>query len=163
MPKLRVVYAVTLCVAFALLSTSFLSGFITGVRPCQLCLITRYLYLSTFALSALSLRRWVPGSFVLASVFLTFAFGIYHLGVESHWWTGPQSCVAKLPTIDMTVEILGDKIKDTKSYCDQINWKIFGLSSTLWSCAISALLFWITSLAYTLDIYIRKLGAASQR
>jgi disulfide bond formation protein DsbB len=111
--------------------------------------------------TAVSLRWAGAKVIVLAAVFWTFAFGVYHLGVESHWWAGPQSCVAKLPTLD-TMNELADQISDTKTYCDKVNWRIFGVSSTLWSCAIAALLLWIISVAYTLDFYMRKLERAQK-
>jgi disulfide bond formation protein DsbB len=120
------------------------------------------MYLLVAVVTAASLRLDRAKSLVLAAVFCTFAFGVYHLGVESHWWAGPRGCVAKLPTIDTMADEFEDQINDTKMYCDRVNWRIFGVSSTLWSCAIAALLLWITSVAYTLDFYMRKLERAQK-
>ncbi|MDR2459006.1 MAG: disulfide bond formation protein B [Holosporales bacterium] len=160
--SVRTANIVVFCVALALFLVSTSSEFFAGIQPCQLCLITRYLYLLVVVIAAGSLRWPCVKGLVLAVLFCTFAFGVYHLGVESHWWTGPRSCVAKLPTIDTMTDELVDQINDTKMYCDKVNWRIFGVSSTLWSCAIAALLLWIISVAYTLDFYMRKLERAQK-
>jgi disulfide bond formation protein DsbB len=118
------------------------------------------MYLLCAVVTAASLRWNGAKVLVLAVVFCMFAFCVYHLGVESHWWKGPHGCVMKLPTIDTMTDEFADQADDSKTYCDKVNWRIFGVSSTLWSCAIAALLLWITSVAYTLDFYMRRLERA---
>jgi disulfide bond formation protein DsbB len=135
--------------------TSLLSQFFFDKIPCQLCLISRYLFLliSFVALFSINFKRLKP--LLLLLTFSALLFSFYHLGVENHWWIGPQSCVSKLPTLDS----LSDNNDQSMviPYCDRANWKIFGISSTLWSFLVFAFLFWSVSLLYVIDYYLKKL------
>jgi disulfide bond formation protein DsbB len=94
------------------------------------------------------------GTFALLSsltLFLVFAF--YHLGVENHWWNGPAKCSTIISSPQNISEIMETK-QNVK--CDEANWKIFGLSSTLYNFIIAGVLFWIYSLAFAIDRVIRR-------
>ncbi|MDR1332833.1 MAG: disulfide bond formation protein B [Holosporales bacterium] len=154
--KLKSAHVIALCVALVLFLSSVCAELFKDVKPCQLCLISRYLYLGIAISAAASLKISRVRNLLPVLVFCTFAFGIYHLGVESHWWGGPQSCTAKLPTIDTAFDAPSEEATDTKAYCDRVNWRIFGISSTLWSCALSAFLLWFISLAYIVNFYMKR-------
>ncbi|MDR3030976.1 MAG: disulfide bond formation protein B [Holosporales bacterium] len=122
--------------------------------PCQLCLITRFLYIFISILTCMSFIFNV--SFIRRILFcvivLSMGFSFYHLGVENHWWIGPNSCVSKLPSLDD----ISQSVQSNVSYCDRVNLEILGLSSTLWNFVLISFLFWITSVSVTLDCYRKK-------
>ncbi len=72
-----------------------------GYAPCELCLKERIPYYIGIPVAAatliFALREWralTLAGFIL--LFLIFAFsagfGIYHAGVEWHFWQGPTAC-----------------------------------------------------------------------
>ena len=146
-------------VFFSTVSVFFISLFsqiLFEKVPCQLCLVTRYIFLSiaVFSLTSIKLKKFRPLLVVAAS--LAFSFSLYHLGVENHWWAGPQSCISELPTLE-SFNNAEQLTNNAKSYCDKVNWKIFGVSSTLWSFLFAAFVFWMVSLAYILNYYLGKI------
>lgn len=131
--------------------TSVASQFLLGKQPCQLCLVTRYLFLA-LAIAAIIFRKF---KFLLPLLALvTVAFSFYHLGVESHWWQGPRGCISELPTLDSLNG--SEQINPGISYCDRVNWTILGFSSTLWSFLFSMFIFWITSISFIVNYYLKK-------
>jgi disulfide bond formation protein DsbB len=115
-----------------------------GYVPCELCLKQRWAYYFAVPLSALLLRpaadgrrlaRW--GLVVLAAAMAANAvLGIYHSGVEWHWWAGPQLCSmggglsGGLPNLD-TARVIR---------CDEAQWRLLGLSFAGWNVVVSLLL-----------------------
>jgi disulfide bond formation protein DsbB len=88
---------------------------------------------------------WVKGIQVI-TVFFAFSISSYHLGVESHWWSGPHSCTRK-PQDHTTDEPLLERLEKIKSQmkkkvvlCDQVAWRILGLSATFWNTLTLAIL-----------------------
>ena len=140
------------CTAAAVFLVSVMSQFFLNKEPCQLCLITRYMFLSV-AVAAIFFERLR----ILLSIvtFITVGFSFYHLGVENHWWQGPHGCISELPTLDSIDDPV--QIKPGKVYCDRVNWLILGVSSTLWSFLISMVLFWLSSVSFILNYYLRKI------
>ena len=132
--------------AMGIFLTSITSQLLLEKEPCQLCLITRYLFLAT-AITAL-LTKWSRTLLPIAS-FITLAFTFYHLGVENHWWRGFHGCVSELPSLNSTP-------MDTKTPpCDSANWMVFGVSSTLWAFLCSSFIFWLSSTSYVISYYFK--------
>lgn len=151
--KLPIINRVIACVAFGISLISILSQTIGNATPCQLCLITRYLFLLVAICSfSANYRKWCQ-FLLITSILSLFFFTFFHLGVENHWWQGPQNCVSQLPSL-ANIE---QEIETNKVYCDRANWIVFGLSSTLWSFLIAAFLTWLTSVTYILNHYLKAL------
>lgn len=150
----RVVNVFVFLVALLIFLISCLFQLLFDKEPCQLCLITRYMFLSIAIIALFSSILRKTGILLVIAAFITLSFSFYHLGVENHWWLGPQSCTFELPTLDS----ISKSVEDSKRvYCDRVNWKILGLSSTLWSFLISAFLFWLTSVLYVLGRSSRRI------
>ena len=151
--RLPVIHIFIAAFSLCLFSVSLFAQIFGNMAPCQLCLITRYLLLSIAIFSVIAFR-YKPSRFMLfVIIFSLFVFSLYHLGVENHWWAGPQGCVSKLPSLSNMNEV----IESNKVFCDKANWLIFGVSSTFWSFLASAFLTWLISTAYVLDYYLKRL------
>jgi disulfide bond formation protein DsbB len=138
-------------IAFVLLNVALLSllfalvaEFFWQVKPCVLCLYQRYVYwaLAGSALLGMliNLRRFSIVYVVIALAGL--AISGYHIGVEEHWWNGPDACSAEAPKIDKAltqaeqIKAFRDKLKKkptTVVRCDDVNWRIIGVSATIWT------------------------------
>ena len=144
-----VIFSVAICVFCG----SVIAQIALHKIPCPLCLITRYLFLAIAICSLFMRRVRVMCPFIC---FLTVSFALYHLGVENHWWQAPRGCVVELPTLQALNKAAA--IPNNIAYCDRVNWKIFGISSTLWSFVAAMFVFWISSISYVTDCLIRRIG-----
>jgi len=150
--RLSVVHKFIVVFSFCIFSVSLLSQILGDIAPCQLCLISRYLFLFIAIFAAFASHYKHTRIILIILISSLFLFSFYHLGVENHWWTGPQSCVSELPSLSH----INDQIESNKIFCDRANWLIFGISSTLWSFLASAFLIWLISLTYILNYYLKE-------
>lgn len=119
-----------------------------GVQPCALCLYERYGFLILGCVTGISLLKASP-YLRIATIFTAlcvFGLGVFHLGVEHKIWRAPLSCTntvgqnlnANLSTQDKLAQLKAHFAKTQKIVpCDQVNWRIFGLSATLWMVIMS--------------------------
>ena len=146
------VNCIVFSIAFCLFCTSVISQIASDKQPCQLCLITRYMF---FVVAAIALFFHRPKVLLPITSLCVVAFTFYHLGVESHWWKAPRGCISELPTLNAIQN--GELPNPNNAYCNQINWDIFGISSTLWSFLFATLLFWLSSVTYVVNYCLRKM------
>jgi disulfide bond formation protein DsbB len=153
--KPKLIHFTVFFIAISLFFASVFNQIFFAEKPCQLCLISRHSYLAVAVFSIAAVRVSFLKSLLFLAVAFELLFGFYHLGVENHWWIGPQSCISELPTIEnITTK---NFMENSKTYCDKVNWRVFGISSTLWSFLISAFLFWIVSVSYILAFYLKRI------
>ena len=129
------------------------SQLIGGLEPCELCLLQRWPYYLGLPVLAVVVFGWkqipVPvriGLTGLATLIfiVSIGFGVYHAGVEYHFWMGPTACSGPGVTInfnDLT------NINATRVVpCDAVQWELFGISlagfNALASAFISFMLGW---------------------
>ena len=71
-----------------------------------------------------------------AAVLASAGIGVFHAGVEQHWWQGPQACTATLTAgADMLKSILAAPVVR----CDAIPFSFLGLSLAAWNALLSGL------------------------
>ena len=150
--RLPVIHIFIAVFSFCLFLISLSAQLFGNMEPCQLCLITRYLFLLIAMFSLFSTHYKYLKFILIFLISSLFVFSLYHLGVENHWWQGPQSCVSELPSLS-NIDAL---IETNKVFCDRANWMIFGISSTFWSFLASSFLAWLISISYVLDYYLKK-------
>lgn len=149
---------ITLFISVCAVCFSVFAEYILNKEPCELCMISRYSYLLIMTTSFFSLCKKYKNFLIYVlycSIFLSFLFSFYHLGVENHWWNAPESCASSLPSID---SIKSDVFNKEYVPCDQVNWTIFGLSSTLYNFCIMGFLAWMASISYVLLTFWKKHG-----
>jgi disulfide bond formation protein DsbB len=121
-----------------------------GVTPCELCLAERIPYYVGVPVAAATLifalrkaRVFMLAGFVL--LFLIFAFsagfGVYHAGVEWHFWQGPTACTGGTMTKASSMQDFLHQLQTQKVVrCDAVAIRILGLSLAGWNALISAAL-----------------------
>ncbi|MBR9649957.1 disulfide bond formation protein B [Thalassobius aquimarinus] len=119
----------------ALLGGAFLFQFF-GYPPCELCLWQRWPHAAAIVIGAAALSMnarvlaWL-GAFAAAT---TSGIGVYHTGVERHWWEGPDSCTGS-GALDVGNLLSTDGPGIVM--CDQVAWEMFGLSMASWNALAS--------------------------
>ena len=120
-----------------------------GYAACHLCLLQRWPHAVAILIGVLALTvRWRPLAWLGAAAALaTAGLGLYHTGVERHWWEGPTTCtsgsIAGVDPKDLLNQILAAPIVR----CDEVAWQMLGLSMASWNMLASLVLagIWIAA------------------
>lgn len=132
--RLGMALLAALIIGAGALAMAFLLQFGFGMRPCILCLYERVPYVLLALTGAAGLlftgdanaRRWLVG--LCALILLGGAIlGVYHVGVEEHWWVAATGC-AVAPAEPLTIEHLQAALQTPLKPCDQVDFRLAGLS-----------------------------------
>ena len=139
-----------LVIAAATIAGAWYFQLVLGLQPCPMCLEQRYAYYLAIPLAALTALaagqdapRWlvIGGLAVLALATLGNAvFGAYHAGVEWGFWQGPTDCTGPVLDLGSASTLLDrlDKIKVVR--CDEVQWKLLGVSLAGYNALLSLLM-----------------------
>lgn len=122
-------------IAGSALVFSFFAQFIWEIQPCVLCWYQRGA-LAVLAVVAILPWRWLTRATAFCAVLLS----LYQVGVEQHLWRHP-GCVDNSPVIALSGKSEAEKLQILKEQaarpmiagCDQIPWRIWGVSATVWT------------------------------
>ncbi|TGX54854.1 disulfide bond formation protein B [Sphingomonas gei] len=104
-----------------------------GLVPCEMCHWQRWPHYAAVVVAALSfapLPRPVQMLFVLFAgvlIAVSGAIGVFHAGVEYHWWQGITACTAPIGHGD-AMEMLNQALRRPLIRCDVPQWTLFGIS-----------------------------------
>lgn len=91
-------------IAAATLAGAWFFQLVIGLAPCPLCLDQRIPYyialpLALIVASLAGQRAVTRAGFALLAIVFAVAcgLGVYHVGVEWHWWAGPSDCSGGVP------------------------------------------------------------------
>ncbi len=119
--------ALALALPSALIAGAWGSQLVGGLYPCEMCLWQRWPHYAAIALAlaAFALKMPLRGVFVALAALAMMtsgAIGIFHAGVEYHWWAGP-ACSAG--DIGASIE---DLMRAPLVRCDLPQWTLAGIS-----------------------------------
>lgn len=154
-PEEHIFLVLVACAAILIMALGL--QYIGGFQPCELCLKERWAYyadivLAVLAMAALSSGRSGVGAglMALAGVFLlaNAGLGLYHAGVEWHWWQGPSTCTMDSNGLAGSGDQLLKSLEtENVVRCDQPAMKILGLSLAAWNVPIGLALGAVSGLA----------------
>jgi disulfide bond formation protein DsbB len=112
--------------------------------PCEMCMWQRYPHIAAAVIGIggylLVRANLLPASestsiaiLTAVSIALSGAIGVYHAGVEWHWWVGPSSCTGAAfhssgGPLDLNAPVV---------MCDHAAWRLFGLSLAGYNALLS--------------------------
>ena len=138
--------AAVLAASIAVLGAALLSQYWGGLAPCELCLLQRWAWAAAIAISLISIisgsRPALPWVALLLSVVFAISCGLafYHVGVEKHWFAGPEACTGAATAAD-TVEALRARIlRQMPVRCDEPAWSLWGISMAGWNLLASVMM-----------------------
>ena len=127
--------------AIALLLPAFLllgalgSQYLGGLYPCEMCHWQRWPHYSAVLLAAATFvvpQRSLRASLVLVAALLigiSGAIGLFHAGVEYHWWNGITACTTTVSMAGTTpAERLAAIMNAPMVRCDSAQWTLAGIS-----------------------------------
>lgn len=123
----------------ALLAGAYVSQYVFGLYPCEMCWWQRYAHFIALVPATIALFVRNPSarrSIVrIAGVTLIVAglFGGYHAGIEYGWWEGMTSCSSTAISGDPLDAIMGSPV----TRCDVAPWSLLGISLAGWNFLVS--------------------------
>ncbi len=148
-------------IAIAVIGVATIAGFFffqyaLNYPPCPLCLEQRYAYYMAVPLAAMILLGQSVGSSrrvmmlallaIAAAMLWNAGLGVYHSGVEWHWWQGPQDCSGATPNFSAGGSLIDQINKARVIRCDEAAWRFLGLSlagyNVLVSLTLAAIACW---------------------
>ena len=130
--------ALALIIPGALMAGALGSQYFGGLAPCEMCLWQRWPHYAAIGLAALAFvvpQRALVWLAALA-ILISGGIGIFHAGVEYHWWEGLTQC-SQVPGSGGSGNILADIMKTPLVRCDQAQWSLFGISLAGYNAIIS--------------------------
>jgi len=120
-----------------------MAEYLFDIMPCSLCYYQRYVMMTILTLSlGIVISGYDKKLFTYFLCIVALGGAIlcgFHIGVEQKWWAMPQSCIGKteITSTDPTemLKSLSSQMKNQKvSRCDKINWYLFGIPASWWTC-----------------------------
>lgn len=145
---LRLARLIALIVPAALLAGAYVSQYGFGLYPCEMCWWQRYAHFAAlpFALLAFVVplsRAHLPIALAILAIAASALIGLFHAGVEYHWWEGFTACTS---TADMSVGNALDAIMGAPMIrCDQAQWTLFGISLAGYNFLFSGAGAWLAA------------------
>ena len=122
-----------------------------GYIPCKLCLEQRIPYYIGLPFALVALLAGLAGAPVrIVRLFLILAgltflvgagLGVYHAGVEWHWWAGPADCGGGAGPTTSAGDLLDQLGRIKVVSCTEASWRLLGLSFAGWNAVVSVILF----------------------
>ncbi len=147
-PRLRLARRLALLTPALLLAGAYGAQLWGGLAPCEMCWWQRYPHFAALGLALLAFLA-LPRALTLLAALAILAsglIGIFHAGVEYHWWRGLTRCSAAAlggSHADMLREIMATPLVR----CDQPQWTLWHVSlagwNALFSCASAAVIPWL--------------------
>jgi len=108
--------------------------YIGGYPPCEMCMWQRYPHFGAIivglggglllAAGALPQSLAKPAAILtLLLVAATGLIGVYHAGVEWHWWAGPSACTGPAFQLSGKLDLNAHVVS-----CEHAAWRLFGIS-----------------------------------
>jgi disulfide bond formation protein DsbB len=149
-PSDKLAQRLALGVPALLLGGAFVSQYVFGLYPCEMCWWQRWPHFAAIALALVSTiaeprRMWI--AFAALAVLVSGLIGGYHAGVEYGWWQGLTACANTAASGGDALEAILDA---PLVRCDQAAWSLFGISLAGWNFLIS------TAAALTIFALLRR-------
>ena len=129
---------IALGVPTALLAGAYLSQYVGGLHPCEMCYWQRWPHFAAIAFAVLAFLFAVPSrnarlmtALAAFAIAISGAIGVFHAGVEYDWWEGLTRCASGgALTLD---EIMNVPLVR----CDQVQFSFLSVSMAGWNALIS--------------------------
>jgi len=135
-------------VSAATLAGAWFFEYVLKLAPCPLCLEQRIPYHIIIPLSLLlaiaalvhAPRRLLLVGFAAIAIATccNIVLGLYHAGVEWHWWVGPTDCSGPLTDLRAGGSLLDQLHAVHVVRCDEAAWRFLGLSLAGYNVLISS-------------------------
>ncbi len=120
--------ALAFAIPAVLMAGALGSQYIGGLHPCEMCHWQRWPHYAALVIALLAFWLKPPMKPVLIAlaalaILTSGAIGVFHAGVEYHWWEGVTPCTASAASTS-----LEDLLRAPIIRCDAAQWTLGGIS-----------------------------------
>ena len=134
------------------LASAFFIEYILGHQPCNLCILERIPYLLALIIILLNYKFIHFEKYFLLTLTLIFlvatALSLYHFGIEQGFIKESLVCDLNNYTNLLTKEDILKQLQQKNVSCQDVTFKIFGLSLTSYNIFISLVISFSTAKIY---------------
>ncbi|RYY24482.1 MAG: disulfide bond formation protein B [Sphingomonadales bacterium] len=135
MPKdgFRTAQLIAFFLPLALIAGALGSQLLGGLVPCEMCHWQRWPHYAAILVAALSFAvphkptQMLVVLFAALLIAVSGLIGVFHAGVEYHWWQGITACTSEVTHGD-PMQMLRDQLSKPIVRCDAAQWELFGIS-----------------------------------
>ena len=140
LPSHKLARQIALAVPALLLGGAYISQYVFGLFPCEMCCWQRWPHFAAVALALLGSfvapkRVWVALAGI--AILVSGLIGGFHAGVEYGWWEGITACTSAVGADG------GDPLEAIMNApvvrCDVAPWTLLGISLAGWNFLFSSL------------------------
>ena len=143
-----------------MLLSAFYLEYFHDAFPCDLCITQRWFHALIISYSLVAIlileKIFITDKLILIGLSITWIAssiaGLYHFGIETNLWTGPDGCSSSLDFSKDTLKYLLDK---SPIKCDEVMFSIFGLSLACLNALMSFVMFLIGSIFFVNKRFIK--------
>ena len=141
----RMAQNLAIAVPALLLAGAYISQYVFGLHPCEMCWWQRWPHFIALGLALLVTQLQISRPLILlaaVAIAVSGLIGVFHAGVEYDWWEGITGCA----TLERTGgSALDDIMAAPITRCDQAAFRFLTISMAGWNAIISlggAVLIW---------------------
>ena len=134
------------------LASAFFIEYVLGHQPCNLCILERIPYVIAIIIVILNYKYVHLEKYFIFLLILIFLFAtilsIYHLGIEQGFIKESLVCDLKNGSNLLSKQDILKQLEQKNVSCQDVTFKMFGLSLTSYNIIISLLISIITAKIY---------------
>ena len=131
-------------ISIVALTSAFFIEFVLGHQPCNLCILERIPYLLAIIIILLNYKFIHLEKYFMLALILIFlvatALSLYHLGIEQGIIKESLVCDLNNASNSLSKEDILKQLQQKNVSCQDVTFKIFGLSLTTFNILISLLI-----------------------
>ena len=131
-------------ISIVALTSAFFIEHVLGHQPCNLCILERIPYLLAIIIILLNYKFIHFEKYFILSITLTFlvatALSLYHLGIEQGLIKESLVCDLNTGLNSLSKEDILKQLQQKNVSCQDVTFKIFGLSLTSYNILISLII-----------------------
>tara|TARA_B100001109_G_scaffold208337_1_gene175801 strand:- start:127 stop:609 length:483 start_codon:yes stop_codon:yes gene_type:complete len=139
-------------ISIVALVSAFFIEYVLGHQPCNLCIMERIPYLLAIIIIVLNYKFVHLEKYFILLLILIFliatSLSLYHLGIEQGFIKESLVCDLKNQSNLLSKEDILKQIQQKNVSCQDVTFKIFGLSLTSYNIFISLIITIFTSKIY---------------
>lgn len=144
------IFKISFLISSSMLLSAFYLEYFHDAFPCDLCITQRWFHALIISYSLIAIfiheKKFLANKFILIGLSITWiassVAGLYHFGIEMNFWSGPDECSS---SIDFSKDLLKYLLNKSPIKCDEVMFKILGLSLAGWNALMSFVMFLIVS------------------
>ena len=145
------IFKISFLISSLMLLSAFYLEYFHNAFPCDLCITQRWFHalIISYSLIAIFISKssFFTNKLILIGLSITWiassVSGLYHFGIEMNFWKGPDECSS---AIDFSKDTLKYLLNKSPIKCDEVMFKVFGLSLAGWNAIMSFAMFFVVSI-----------------